>query len=156
MNYVSLVSPVSPRVSPVSPRVSPVSPRVSPDAHGGRITPNLGQINYLEQAIIESIPSLAEMQSFQSPSQRIMLSQPNARVVCFNLKKKTKQRLDGGPGLIAQFSKCDFWNLGVFLNRNMWSRFFSSKKNDRKCFRSKNSKYIFRDQKKRIFLGKSQ
>ena len=28
--------------------------------------------------------------------------------------------LDGGPGLIAQFSKCDFWNLGDFLNRNMW------------------------------------
>ena len=33
-------------------------------------------------------------------------------------------RLDGGPGLIAQFSKCDFWNLGDFWNRNMWSIFF--------------------------------
>ena len=29
------------------------------------------------------------------------------------------QVLDGVSGIIAQFSKCDFWNLGDFLNRNM-------------------------------------
>ena len=31
------------------------------------------------------------------------------------------------PRLIVQFSKCDFWNLGDFLNRNMWSKKNSSK-----------------------------
>ena len=50
--------------------------------------------------------------------------------------KKVKQMLDGGPGLIVQFSKCDFWNLGDFLNRNMWSKTFWSKKIDRKKFRN--------------------
>ena len=48
---------------------------------------------------------------------------------CIYLAKKKKQRLDGGPGLIAQFSKCDFWNLGDFLNRNMWSKKNRRKKN---------------------------
>ena len=37
------------------------------------------------------------------------------------------------PGLIAQFSKCDFWNLGEIWDRNryskkLWSKQFSSKK----------------------------
>ena len=50
------------------------------------------------------------------------------------------------PGLIAQFSKCDFWNLGNFLNRNMWSIFFRRKYFDRNNFDQK-TKIIFRDQK---------
>ena len=33
----------------------------------------------------------------------------------------------GAPGLIAQFSKCDFWNLEKIWDRNMWSKIFSSK-----------------------------
>ena len=28
-------------------------------------------------------------------------------------------------GLLTQFSKCDFWNLWVFLSRNMWSKIVS-------------------------------
>ena len=32
------------------------------------------------------------------------------------------------PGIITQFSKYDFWNLGDFGDRNMWSKMFSSKK----------------------------
>ena len=52
-------------------------------------------------------------------------------------------RLDGGPGLIAQFSKCDFWNLGDFLNQNMWSKKFRQKIVDRKHFGEKNRKLFF-------------
>ena len=37
------------------------------------------------------------------------------------------------PGLIAQFSKRDFWNLGIFLDRNRWTKKFR-----RKCFIEKN------------------
>ena len=33
----------------------------------------------------------------------------------------------GAPGPIAQFSKCDFWNLEKIWDRNMWSKIFSSK-----------------------------
>ena len=55
-----------------------------------------------------------------------MLSQQDSRGICIYLGKNREQGLDGGQGLIAQFSKCDFWNLGDFLNQNMWSKFFSS------------------------------
>ena len=74
---------------------------------------------------------------FLSKHQRIMLSQQDSRMLCNDFGKKRKQMLDGGPGLIAQFSKCDFWNLGDFLNRNMWSKFFSSIFFHRKFFGEK-------------------
>ena len=54
--------------------------------------------------------------------------------------------LYGGPGLIPQFSKCVFSNLGNFWNQNMWSRFFRRKKWSQNCW-SKNSKYFSRPKK---------
>ena len=56
------------------------------------------------------------------------------------------------PGLIAQFSKCDFWNLEKISDRNMWSNFFSSIFFDRKKFDRKNifQKQYFFDEKKSI------
>ena len=70
-------------------------------------------------------------------------------LVCLNLGEKVTMGLDGGPGLITQFSKCDFWNLGDFLNRNMWSKKIHRKNFDRKNFRSKNEKYFSRSKKNR-------
>ena len=54
-------------------------------------------------------------------------------MVLYLFRKKRKQRLDGGPGLIAQFSKYDFWNLWDIWDRNIFfwkchKVFWSSKK----------------------------
>ena len=73
--------------------------------------------------------------------------------------QKKEQRLDGGPGLFAEFSKCDFWNLGDFFIE-ICGRFFSSNifrseifSIEKRCFR----KIVFRDKKNRKkFLWKSQ
>ena len=56
--------------------------------------------------------------------------------------------LDGAPGLVAQFSKCAFWNLGNFWDRNMWSKKFSSKTFWSKNFSIEKRKIFFRYQKK--------
>ena len=50
-------------------------------------------------------------------------------VICnnFTKKKEAEARWRIRPHSIAYFSKCDFWNLGDFWNRNMWSKKLSSK-----------------------------
>ena len=67
---------------------------------------------------------------------------------CIYFGEKRKQRLDGGPGLIAQFSKCDFLNLWDFLSRNMWSKFFSSTNFWSKKISTENRKICFETKKK--------